>query len=141
MVGANYIFIFQEGWQQSVTLKSCVERACLVLVRYCQHNGRFPNCQRNQETQQQLQHVGNIHDLFKVVDGSETTPPQEDPNGALRKWRIKPGKAMFSLKTTIEGTCQSIFRMRTSYYQFHNVTWRLLSISTKSSRSTERLLN
>ncbi|KAL7614647.1 uncharacterized protein LOC128132327 [Lactuca sativa] len=41
-------------------------------------------------------------DLWEVVGGSETTPPEEDVNGALRKWKIKAGKAMFSLKTTIE---------------------------------------
>ncbi|KAJ9565416.1 hypothetical protein OSB04_001382 [Centaurea solstitialis] len=33
---------------------------------------------------------------------AKTTPPQEDANGALRKWRIKAGKAMFALKTTVE---------------------------------------
>nr|KAJ0196486.1 hypothetical protein LSAT_V11C700354880 [Lactuca sativa] len=41
-------------------------------------------------------------DLWEVVGGSETTPPEEDVNGALRKWKIKAGKAMFALKTTIE---------------------------------------
>ena len=41
-------------------------------------------------------------DLWEIVGGSKTTPPEEDPNGALRKWRIKAGKAMFFLKTTIE---------------------------------------
>ena len=41
-------------------------------------------------------------DLWEIVGGSETTPPDEDLNGALRKWRIKAGKAMFALKTTIE---------------------------------------
>nr|KAJ0224878.1 hypothetical protein LSAT_V11C100031760 [Lactuca sativa] len=33
-------------------------------------------------------------DLWEVVE--------EDVNGALRKWKIKAGKAMFALKTTIE---------------------------------------
>ena len=41
-------------------------------------------------------------DLWEIVDGSETMPPVEDSNGALRKWRIKAGKVMFILKTTIE---------------------------------------
>lgn len=41
-------------------------------------------------------------DLWEVVGGSEVMPPEEDANGALRKWRIKAGKAMFALKTTIE---------------------------------------
>ena len=40
------------------------------------------------------------HNLWKIVDGSET-PPEEDSNIALRKWRIKAGKKMFALKTTI----------------------------------------
>nr|KAJ0189210.1 hypothetical protein LSAT_V11C800391990 [Lactuca sativa] len=41
-------------------------------------------------------------DLWEVVGGSETTPPEEDVNGALRKWKIKAGKAMFALKIIIE---------------------------------------
>ncbi|KAI3509833.1 hypothetical protein L1887_25356 [Cichorium endivia] len=41
-------------------------------------------------------------DLWEVVGGSETTPPVEDVNGTLRKWRIRAGKAMFALKTTVE---------------------------------------
>ena len=39
-------------------------------------------------------------DLWEVVAGTETTPP--DNADALRKWRIKAGKALFVLKTTIE---------------------------------------
>ena len=42
-------------------------------------------------------------DLWEVVNGSEVTSPEaEDANGSLRKWRIKAGKAMFALKTTVE---------------------------------------
>ncbi|KAG6752467.1 hypothetical protein POTOM_044702 [Populus tomentosa] len=42
-------------------------------------------------------------DLWEVVNGCEITQPEaEDANGALRKWKIKAGKAMFALKTTIE---------------------------------------
>ena len=42
-------------------------------------------------------------DLWEVVNGSEITQPEvEDANGILRKWKIKAGKAMFALKTTIE---------------------------------------
>ncbi|KAK2997760.1 hypothetical protein RJ639_024907 [Escallonia herrerae] len=42
-------------------------------------------------------------DLWEVVNGSEVTQPEaEDANGMLRKWKIKPGKAMFALKTTVE---------------------------------------
>ncbi|KAL5848228.1 hypothetical protein ACOSQ4_006241 [Xanthoceras sorbifolium] len=42
-------------------------------------------------------------DLWEVVGGSEVTQPTaEDANGILRKWKIKAGKAMFALKTTIE---------------------------------------
>ncbi|KAD3336120.1 hypothetical protein E3N88_31639 [Mikania micrantha] len=42
-------------------------------------------------------------DLWEVVNGSETVQPiAEDVNGVLRKWRIKAGKAMFVLKTTVE---------------------------------------
>ena len=42
------------------------------------------------------------HDLWEIVGRCETTPPEDDSNGALRKWRIKAGKTMFALKTTIE---------------------------------------
>ncbi|KAE8720906.1 tir-nbs resistance protein [Hibiscus syriacus] len=42
-------------------------------------------------------------DLWEVVGGGEVTQPEaEDANGILRKWKIKAGKAMFALKTTIE---------------------------------------
>ncbi|KAG5235266.1 Retrovirus-related polyprotein from transposon [Salix suchowensis] len=42
-------------------------------------------------------------DLWEVVNGCEITQPEvEDANGALRKWKIKAGKAMFALKTAIE---------------------------------------
>ena len=42
-------------------------------------------------------------DLWEVTGGSEVTKPeQEDAQGSLRKWKIKVGKAMFALKTTVE---------------------------------------
>ena len=41
------------------------------------------------------------HDLWEIVGGCETTLSEDDSNGALRKWRIKAGKAMFALKITI----------------------------------------
>ena len=41
------------------------------------------------------------HDLWEIVSESETTPLEDDSNGTLRKWRIKVGKAMLALKTTI----------------------------------------
>ncbi|KAK3007584.1 hypothetical protein RJ639_013329 [Escallonia herrerae] len=42
-------------------------------------------------------------DLWEVINGSEVMQPEaEDANGTLRKWKIKAGKAMFALKTTIE---------------------------------------
>jgi len=41
-------------------------------------------------------------DLWEVVNGSEVKSGEEEPNGALRKWKIKAGKALFALKTTIE---------------------------------------
>ncbi|KAE8679378.1 hypothetical protein F3Y22_tig00111402pilonHSYRG01323 [Hibiscus syriacus] len=42
-------------------------------------------------------------DLWEVVGGGEVIQPAtEDANGILRKWKIKAGKAMFALKTTIE---------------------------------------
>ncbi|XP_062086988.1 uncharacterized protein LOC133793709 [Humulus lupulus] len=42
-------------------------------------------------------------DLWEIVSGGEVTQPTvEDANGILRKWKIKAGKAMFALKTTIE---------------------------------------
>ncbi|KAM1328638.1 hypothetical protein ACFX2F_012890 [Malus domestica] len=41
-------------------------------------------------------------DLWDVVGGNEVAQPEEDTSGTLRKWKIKAGKAMFALKTTIE---------------------------------------
>ncbi|KAE8671632.1 hypothetical protein F3Y22_tig00111941pilonHSYRG00018 [Hibiscus syriacus] len=42
-------------------------------------------------------------DLWEVIGGGEVTQPAtEDANGILRKWKIKAGKAIFTLKTTIE---------------------------------------
>ena len=41
-------------------------------------------------------------DLWDVVSGNEVTQPEEDTSGTLRKWKIKAGKAMFALKTTVE---------------------------------------
>jgi hypothetical protein len=43
-------------------------------------------------------------DLWEVVAGSEVVPPakEKDQGEPLRKWKIKAGKAMFVLKTTIE---------------------------------------
>ncbi|KAL0402267.1 UNVERIFIED_CONTAM: hypothetical protein Slati_4256600 [Sesamum latifolium] len=42
-------------------------------------------------------------DLWEVVNGNDVTQPEvKDANGILRKWKIKAGKAMFILKTTIE---------------------------------------
>ena len=42
-------------------------------------------------------------DLWEVVAGTETTSPLlDDDNGNLKKQRIKVGKAMFTIKITIE---------------------------------------
>ena len=41
-------------------------------------------------------------DLWEIIAGSETVPPALSKEDELRKWRIKAGKAMFVLKTTIE---------------------------------------
>uniref|UniRef100_A0A2N9HLQ3 Uncharacterized protein n=1 Tax=Fagus sylvatica TaxID=28930 RepID=A0A2N9HLQ3_FAGSY len=39
-------------------------------------------------------------DLWEIVAGSETTPLDNDQ--ALQKWKVKAGKAMFAIKTSIE---------------------------------------
>lgn len=39
-------------------------------------------------------------DLWEVVGGTEVTQPTTED--VVRKWKIKAGKAMFALKTTIE---------------------------------------
>ncbi|XP_076941063.1 uncharacterized protein LOC143610472 [Bidens hawaiensis] len=41
-------------------------------------------------------------DLWEVTNGTDTETPRIDTNGAIHKWRVKVGKAMFVLKTTIE---------------------------------------
>ncbi|KAH6829301.1 hypothetical protein C2S53_011525 [Perilla frutescens var. hirtella] len=38
-------------------------------------------------------------DLWEIIGGIETTLPKEAE--ALRKWKIKVGKAMYALKTTV----------------------------------------
>ena len=39
-------------------------------------------------------------DLWEIVAGNETTPPQNAK--ALRKWKIKVRKALFAINTSIE---------------------------------------
>ncbi|KAI3518021.1 hypothetical protein L1887_06356 [Cichorium endivia] len=41
-------------------------------------------------------------DLWDVVGGTNTTEPRIDANGAVHKWRVKTGKALFIIKTTVE---------------------------------------
>ncbi|KAM1753694.1 hypothetical protein ACFX12_006250 [Malus domestica] len=41
-------------------------------------------------------------DNWDVVGSNETTQLEEDTSDILRKWKIKVGKAMFALKTTVE---------------------------------------
>ncbi|KAF9664428.1 hypothetical protein SADUNF_Sadunf16G0017900 [Salix dunnii] len=45
-----------------------------------------------------------IHGCFdKVINENETLQPKvEDTNCTLRKWKIKKGKALFALKTTVD---------------------------------------
>ncbi|XP_076917341.1 uncharacterized protein LOC143577384 [Bidens hawaiensis] len=40
-------------------------------------------------------------DLWEVVNGESTVEPRIDTNGAIHKWRVKVGRAMFLLKTTV----------------------------------------
>ncbi|KAL4289930.1 hypothetical protein GQ457_14G003780 [Hibiscus cannabinus] len=42
-------------------------------------------------------------DMWEIINGGEIEQPEaEDANGTLRKWKIKAGKAMYALKTTVE---------------------------------------
>ncbi|KAM1186193.1 hypothetical protein PS2_015087 [Malus domestica] len=41
-------------------------------------------------------------DLWDVVISNEVMQPDEDTSCTLKKWKIKAGKAMFALKTTVE---------------------------------------
>ncbi|KAK3007270.1 hypothetical protein RJ639_017691 [Escallonia herrerae] len=42
-------------------------------------------------------------DMWEVVKGSEVTQLEaKDANGTLEKWKIKAGKAMLALKTTVK---------------------------------------
>ncbi|VVA29531.1 PREDICTED: Retrovirus-related Pol poly from [Prunus dulcis] len=41
-------------------------------------------------------------DFWDIVGGNDVTQPREGKSDILRKWKIKAGKAMFALKTTIE---------------------------------------
>ena len=40
-------------------------------------------------------------DLWEIINGDEVMPPADD-EAALKKWKLKVGKAMFTIKTTIE---------------------------------------
>ncbi|GMI85554.1 hypothetical protein HRI_002224700 [Hibiscus trionum] len=41
-------------------------------------------------------------DLWEIVAGTDTTPPPKENAEALRKWKIKAGRALYILKTIIE---------------------------------------
>ena len=41
-------------------------------------------------------------DLWEIVGGKETTQPVKEDAEALRKWKIKAGKALFVLRTTVQ---------------------------------------
>ncbi|XP_076944962.1 exocyst complex component EXO84A-like [Bidens hawaiensis] len=41
-------------------------------------------------------------DLWEVTNGEDVVEPRIDTNGAIHKWRVKVGRAMYLLKTTIE---------------------------------------
>lgn len=49
-------------------------------------------------------------DLWEVVNGSDTVQPRNDTGGAIGKWKIKVGKAMYLLKTTVEEDLLDHFR-------------------------------
>ncbi|WKA06756.1 hypothetical protein VitviT2T_024641 [Vitis vinifera] len=67
-------------------------------------------------------------DLWEVVKGSEITQPEaEDANGILRKWKIKAGKAMFALKTTIEEDVLEHIRDAKTPYEAWNTFTKLFS--------------
>ena len=65
-------------------------------------------------------------DLWEVVNGSEITQPEvEDANGILRKWKIKAGKVMFALKTTIEEDVLEHIRDAKTPYEAWNTFTKL----------------
>ncbi|RVX10691.1 Retrovirus-related Pol polyprotein from transposon RE1 [Vitis vinifera] len=67
-------------------------------------------------------------DLWKVVNGSEITQPEaEDVNGILQKWKIKTGKVMFALKTTIEEDVLEHIRDAKTPYEAWNTFTKLFS--------------
>nr|XP_043621210.1 uncharacterized protein LOC122592939 [Erigeron canadensis] len=41
-------------------------------------------------------------DIWEVMQGSDVVAPRDNADGALRKWKVKDGKVMFILKTTVE---------------------------------------
>ena len=72
-------------------------------------------------------------DLWEVINGSEAMQLAEDTYGMLRKWKIKAGKAMFTLKTTVEEdvlehiqdakTLKKAWNMLASLFSKKNDTW------------------
>ncbi|KAB2632885.1 protein SPA1-RELATED 2 [Pyrus ussuriensis x Pyrus communis] len=79
-------------------------------------------------------------DLWEVVGGSEVTQPAaEDANGVLRKWKIKAGKSMFALKTTIEEEMLEHIRdnvWKNSKFLQSEVVNRLQEVSVKKLSSS-----
>lgn len=48
-------------------------------------------------------------DLWEEVDGANTTEPRIDTNGAIHKWRVKSGKALFIIKQRSKRSCSDIY--------------------------------
>ncbi|XP_076888305.1 uncharacterized protein LOC143538691 [Bidens hawaiensis] len=66
-------------------------------------------------------------DLWEVVNGAETAVPRNDLNGAVNKWRIKVGKAMFVLKTTVEEEVLEQFREAVTPKEVWDILAKLFS--------------
>lgn len=75
-------------------------------------------------------------DLWEVVGGSESTPPPEADANALKKWKVKVGKAMFAIKVLIEEEMFEHIR----YAPTPKEAWNILA-SRFSKKNEMRLQN
>ncbi|XXG49380.1 hypothetical protein AAC387_Pa02g3582 [Persea americana] len=62
-------------------------------------------------------------DLWEIVGGIDTTAPTNDNVEAMRKWRIKAGKAMFILRTTVQKELLEHIRDANTPKKRHGIHW------------------
>lgn len=60
-------------------------------------------------------------DLQKIITGTETRPPPQDDPNILKRWKLKTGKIIFAIKTTIEDEMMEHIREATTLKEAQNL--------------------